>query len=248
MGDDAEFTQAVSTILMYKQKDDEEVVESANSNAGSSNDNSGGSLENLFRSGQRNGMFGMNNMGTNNMGMNNVGMNNMGMNNMGVNNMGMNNMGTNNMGMNNMGNNMMGNNMMGNNMNNMQNMMLMNQLNSGSNDLGDVGEVFSNQIRQQQMQQVQQYADQNQAAMCTQVPAHDRNAAQREHTGSMMRDMAMCQAKGGCFDALMWDYVDQENKKIAEVKAKQSNSRGSNLFSSSGFSSNSPFRRGKRSV
>merc|ERR1712226_1693208 len=202
MGDDAEFTQAVSTILMYKQKGDEEEVESSNSNAGSSNDNSGGSLENLFRSGQRNGMFGMNNMGMNNMGMNN-------------------------MGMNNMGNNMMGNNMMGNNMNNMQNMMLMNQLNSQSNDLGDVGEVFSNQIRQQQMQQVQQYADQNQAAMCTQVPAHDRNAAQREHTGSMMRDMAMCQAKGGCFDALMWDYVDQENKKIAEVKAKQSNSRGS---------------------
>merc|ERR1712226_1436648 len=222
MGDDAEFTQAVSTILMYKQKDDEEVVESANSNAGSSNDNSGGSLENLFRSGQRNGMFGMNNMG-----MNNMGMNNMGMNNMGTNNMGMDNMGENNMGMNNMGNNMMGNNMMGNNMNNMQNMMSMNQLNSGSNDLGDVGEVFSNQIRQQQMQQVQQYADQSQAAMCTQVPAHDRNAAQREHTGSMMRDMAMCQAKGGCFDALMWDYVDQENKKIAEVKAKQSNSRGS---------------------
>merc|ERR1712084_187342 len=97
----------------------------------------------------------MNMMG-NNMGMNNFGMNNLGMNNMGMNNFGQ------------------------NNMNSMQNMLLMNQL-SNNKELGDVGTIFNNQIRQQQMQQVQQYADQNQAAMCMQVPAHDRNAAQRDH-------------------------------------------------------------------
>merc|ERR1712150_50336 len=156
---------------------------------------------------ERNCMFGnlmgnnMNMMGNmNNMNMmNNLGINSMG----GVNNMGMNNMGMNNMGMaNNFGQNQ-------NNINSMQNMLLMNQL-SNNKELGDVGTIFNNQIRQQQMQQVQQYADQNQAAMCMQVPAHDRNAAQRDHTGNMMRDMAMCQAKQGCFDAIMWDYVDQK--------------------------------------
>merc|ERR1711981_221685 len=124
-----------------------------------------------------------------------------------------------------------------NSMGQMQQMMLMNQMNSG--ELGDVGQIIKNTQRQSLMQQMQQYADQNQDAMCTQVPAHDRNAAQRDHTGNMMRDMAMCQAKGVCFDALMWDYVDQDNKKIAEEKAKQSNSRGSNMFNQN----NSPFRR-----
>jgi hypothetical protein len=200
-------------------------------------------------------MMGSNNMGLNNMGMNNMGMNNMGMNNMGMNNMGMNNMNQNSWNSNNpnqMGMNPM-NNMNQNNMGQMQQMMLMNQMNSGSSELGDVGTIFSNQIRQQQMQQVQQYADQNQDAMCSQVPAHDRNAAQREHTGNMMRDMAMCQAKGGCFDAVMWDYVDKANtaaeEKAAEEKAKASNSRGSNMFSSGSSSSfSNPFRRGKRST
>jgi len=88
-----------------------------------------------------------------------------------------------------------------------------------------------------------------------QVPAHDRNAAQRDHTGNMMRDMAMCQAKGGCFDAIMWDFVDQENKKLEEEKAKLDNNRGTNIWNApqnSGgnnfFTSNSPFRRGKRSL
>merc|ERR1712117_958259 len=155
-------------------------------------------------------------MGMNNMGMNNMGMNNMGMNNMGMNNFGQNFAQTQNFGQ--------------NSMNSMQNMLLMNHL-SNNQELGDVGTIFNNQIRQQQMQQVQQYADQNQAAMCMQVPAHDRNAAQREHTGNMMRDMAMCQAKGGCFDAIMWDYVDQENKKIEEEKAKIDNNRGTSIFS-----------------
>merc|ERR1712066_435711 len=168
------------------------------------------------------------------MGMRNMNM----MNNMGMNNMGMNNLGMNNFGQN---QNFAQNQNFG--QNSMQNMLLMNQL-SNNKELGDVGTIFNNQIRQQQMQQVQQYADQNQAAMCMQVPAHDRNAAQREHTGNMMRDMAMCQAKGGCFDAIMWDFVDQENKKLEEEKAKVENNRGSNMFQNSGgnnlFVSGSP--------
>merc|ERR1712165_325603 len=154
--------------------------------------------------------------------------------------------------MNNLGLSNMNNNLGQNNMNSMQNMLLMNQLSNNIQELGDVGTIFNNQVRQQQMQQVQMYADQNQPAMCMQVPAHDRNAAQREHTGNMMRDMAMCQAKGGCFDAIMWDFVDQENKKLEEEKAKIENNRGSNIFQNSGgnnlFLSNSPFRRGKRSL
>lgn len=260
---EAEFTQAVSTVLMYRQSEDgnnaqnDNTGTSSSDNSNSNSGNSGGSLDSLFRSSgtKRNGMFG-NMGGFNGMSSNNIGFNNMGT--LGTSNgfNGMNNMnnmqGFNNIngfnGMNSM-NNMNGMNGM-NPMNNMQNMLLMNQLNSGTTpELGDVGTIFSNQIRAQQMQQVQAYADQNQPAMCTTVPAHDRDAAQREHTGNMMRDMAMCQAKGGCFDALMWDYVDQENKKLAEEQAQQ-NSQRNNLFSSNSnpFGSSNPFRRGRRSV
>merc|ERR1712242_88611 len=137
-----------------------------------------------------------------------------------------------------------------NNMNgmNMNNINMMNMMNGGG--LTDVNDMFSNQVRQQQMAQVQQYADQNQDPVCPQVKPYDRQSCSRGHSGNMMQDMNMCQAKSCCFDASMWSYVDQENQKAKEEAT--SPNRGTRPFTSSSsnspFNSNSPFRRGKRST
>merc|ERR1712226_845687 len=152
------------------------------------------------------------------------------------------------MGMNGM-NSMNGANNM-NGMNNMNSLNMMNMMNGGG--LTDVNDMFSNQVRQQQMAQLQQYADNTQDPVCPQVKAYDRQSCERGHSGNMMQDMNMCQAKGCCFDASMWGYIDQENEKAKE-QSTNANRGGSSPFTSSSssnspFNSNSPFRRGKRST
>merc|ERR1711981_1385758 len=172
---------------------------------------------------------------------------NMGMNNMnGVNMNGMNGMNMNAMNMLGGGSVMAG--AMANfDMNNPTHMMAMQALanknddgsnsNSANSQLTSVTGLFEQQLRNQQMKQIQNWANQNQEPTCPMVAENKRNSCSA-HSGNISKDMNMCQAKGCCFDAMMWDFVDQKKKEEAEQEEAANTARNSNPFRSN----NSPFR------